>query len=73
MDAGPGVIPVAPVRAMRGEHLMVYTSHAQNNWARASGEVMGWDGDTEYPTLSPSLEIPGQWHGFLEGGILRNA
>ena len=63
----------------RGEHLMVYTSHAQNNWA-APGEVMGWDGNLDAPTFSPSIGVLHgdgssgyQWHGFLEGGTLRDA
>ena len=42
---------------------------------------MGWDGNEEFPTLNPSIQIlnivAGEeihgWHGYLENGELRNA
>lgn len=30
-----------------------------------------WDGNTEQPTITPSLLTP-EWHGFLERGVLRS-
>lgn len=59
------------------ELIEVYPMHAENNWAQP-GPTNGWDGNRDAPTLSPSIfvgggtEKPG-WHGFFEGGQLRNA
>ena len=32
--------------------------------------VWGWDGNREAPTLSPSINVIGRWHGFLRAGKL---
>jgi len=32
--------------------------------------VWGWDGNLASPTLTPSILIPGQWHGWLRSGRL---
>ena len=32
--------------------------------------VWGWDGDEDKPTLTPSINAQGQWHGFLRAGKL---
>lgn len=32
-----------------------------------------WDGNEMEPTLSPSLNNEGHWHGWLQGGWWRNA
>jgi len=32
--------------------------------------IWGWDGNTETPTLTPSIHAPGQWHGWLRAGRL---
>jgi hypothetical protein len=32
--------------------------------------IWGWDGDTEKPTLEPSILTPGTWHGYLKAGRL---
>lgn len=32
--------------------------------------VWGWDGNEDAPTLQPSIQVPGYWHGFLEAGRL---
>lgn len=29
-----------------------------------------WDGNREAPTLSPSIDIVGEWHGFIRNGKL---
>ena len=34
--------------------------------------VWAWDGDEENPTLTPSLHVPGTWHGFLRRGMLES-
>lgn len=34
--------------------------------------VWGWDGNFERPTLKPSIENKGYWHGHLEAGRLRS-
>ena len=38
-----------------------------------TGDQWLWDGDEDEPTLSPSLHAVGEWHGFVENGILREA
>jgi hypothetical protein len=32
--------------------------------------VWQWDGNREAPTLSPSINVIGRWHGFLRAGKL---
>lgn len=32
----------------------------------------GWDGNEEQPTLDPSIDYPGHWHGFLRSGRLES-
>lgn len=34
--------------------------------------VWGWDGDEDRPTLTPSLHVPGCWHGYLQSGRLQS-
>lgn len=31
-----------------------------------------WDGNVDQPTLSPSIHMLGDWHGYLEAGALRS-
>lgn len=35
--------------------------------------VWQWDGNREAPTLSPSINVIGRWHGFLKAGKLVTA
>ena len=30
----------------------------------------GWDGNKESPTISPSINVIGQWHGWFRNGKL---
>lgn len=32
--------------------------------------VWGWDGAIEQPTIYPSIDAPGLWHGWLRNGQL---
>jgi hypothetical protein len=32
-----------------------------------------WDGNREAPTLTPSINVIGRWHGFFRAGILVTA
>lgn len=32
--------------------------------------VWQWDGNREAPTLTPSINVVGRWHGFLRNGKL---
>jgi len=34
--------------------------------------VWGWDGDVDKPTLTPSIHLLNQWHGWLQSGILKS-
>ena len=56
----------------RGEHIMLYMMRQPDNWS-APGEVSGWDGDLERPTLHPSISVPGEWHGYLRDGEMEDA
>ena len=56
----------------RGFDRIVYVRHAADNWSEG-GDVKGWDGDLDAPTLSPSLlfkNASGEdlWHGYLRRG-----
>ena len=50
---------------------VLYVNRQPNNWS-APGEVNGWDGDEERPTLNPSIShpYPGGWHGYIRAGSL---
>ena len=32
--------------------------------------VWGWDGNEDHPTITPSINAVGQWHGWLKAGKL---
>ena len=34
----------------------------------SSGLVWNWNGDKEFPTISPSINVVGRWHGFFRNG-----
>ncbi len=34
--------------------------------------VWKWDGNEDAPTLEPSIDLPGEWHGFLRAGRLQS-
>ena len=70
--SGPGVSLFLQWGAERGQHVLLYMNHQRGNWA-APGDKSGWDGNLDSPTLSPSILVPGEWHGFLEQGTLRDA
>jgi hypothetical protein len=38
-----------------------FRPHASPSWE--------WDGNTEAPTLSPSVHHVGHWHGWLRNGV----
>lgn len=52
-------------------HIRLYMHHAPDNWAEP-GNVCGWDGDEDYPTLNPSVHAKQGnytvWHGFIVKG-----
>jgi hypothetical protein len=33
--------------------------------------VWGWNGHLERPTLTPSIDCKGCWHGFITDGVMR--
>lgn len=37
------------------------------------GSLWQWDGNRKRPTLMPSLNVPGLWHGWLRDGQLIEA
>lgn len=54
----PGDTHLNAIKVTRGD------SGAERTW--------GWDGNEDKPTLTPSILVPGEWHGFLESGRLRS-
>jgi hypothetical protein len=36
-------------------------------------KAWGWDGNKEAPTLTPSINVIGIWHGWLQAGKLITA
>ncbi|MCY3933467.1 MAG: hypothetical protein OXH70_17295 [Acidobacteria bacterium] len=64
--------------ADRGLELaIVFPIHGPNNWAEP-GDINGWDGNEEAPTLEPSIWVRGEtdnpgWHGFFRHGRLVSA
>ena len=61
---------------LRGQHVLLYMRREPGNWS-APGDVLGWDGDLDQPTLHPSMlvqsESGGGWHGYLRAGVLVDA
>ena len=55
---GRGFVPV-----------VVYPMRQADNWA-APGDVNGWDGNEDRPTFTPSIDVPGHWHGFIVNGVI---
>ena len=49
--------------------ISIFTERSPTNWAE-EGEILGWDGNEEAPTLSPSVAVPGCWHGFIVAGVM---
>ena len=54
------------------ELIQLFPSRQPDDWSEP-GPVDAWDHNEEQPTLSPSILIPGGWHGFFEHGQLRTA
>ena len=48
-------------------------SHWPIDHENASGASWSWDRNEDAPTLSPSLHIVGEWHGFVTNGQLIEA
>lgn len=46
----------------------LFMQHAEGNWAE-EGPVLGFNGDLERPSLSPSIHA-GDWHGYIVRGEL---
>ena len=54
----PGFLDMSAIEVQRGP---------------ARGErVWGWDGNIDKPTLTPSINAAGHWHGFLRAGRLES-
>lgn len=64
-------ILVPSKRFPRGfDTVRAYCNHAPNNW-NAPGDVPGWDGNEEAPSLHPSIDCgQGEFHGFVKRGRL---
>jgi hypothetical protein len=59
-----------------GERLIVPFSNPIDGGAPMRGQGVTWkrQGDTfETLTLSPSIDSPGHWHGWVKGGEVTNA
>lgn len=54
------------------ELIQVFPMRQPDDWAEP-GPVDAWDHNDANPTLSPSILIPGGWHGYFEHGQLRSA
>jgi hypothetical protein len=63
-----------PVKDSRLGDLPVEEQHGDIVNLPLSGDnskpVWGWNGDRQYPTLSPSINVIGRWHGYLRNGKL---
>jgi len=38
-----------------------------------NGSSWQWDGDRDKPTISPSIDCKGCWHGHIKNGVMRDA
>ena len=39
--------------------------------ASPAGPVWSWDGNEDCPTVTPSINVIGCWHGFLTAGVFQ--
>ena len=53
------------------DYIMSYLPVARGD--NVSGEHWGWDGNEDAPTLKPSIQCIGHWHGWVRDGILVEA
>ncbi len=54
------------------ELLQIFPMRQPKDWSQP-GPIDAWDHDEDEPTLSPSILVPGGWHGYFERGQLRDA
>ena len=50
----PGMVGPDAIRIQRG--------------AEGGPHVWGWNGSEDRPTLSPSINVVGRWHGYMKDG-----
>src|ERR1700755_2440358 len=63
--------PILEEYPITGEIVHLYVTSAQTpNDQKPAWE---WDGNKEAPTLSPSINVIGRWHGYLRNGKLETA
>ncbi len=51
-------------------HLPIHTNDNSENSETRNPSWL-WNGDMDNPTLSPSINVVGIWHGYFEGGVIR--
>lgn len=68
------LVPDVPDRPDKPIPVCLYVDRQPDNWS-APGHVRAWDGDEDYPTLTPSIWVNDRkgWHGFLTKGVLVDA
>ena len=62
------------------QKIRLYMRRDEKDWA-VPGEVNGWDGNIEFPTLDPSIQAQRRvggvpvagWHGHLKNGVLEES
>jgi hypothetical protein len=58
-----------PDGSERGEMLHLYITKEHSDSVR----IWKWNGDRVAPTLAPSINVIGHWHGWLDSGKLMSA
>ena len=66
--------PPDPGSSQRFATARIYTNSNGKDWC-VPGDVNGWDGNEERPTLHPSIWLHDRrgWHGFVREGNLHTA
>lgn len=76
-ENGKGTTDPSAVRTMQFQCLKTgkYCGSIRVGFAeKPPGErTWAWDGNFEKPTLSPSINCVGCWHGWLQSGVFKDA
>lgn len=68
--------PHPDAKSFPPEYLETYRgeiSHVPITTGEKQSRAWLWDGSRESPTISPSINIIGEWHGFIRNGKLETA
>jgi hypothetical protein len=76
-----GDLPLPAGTAPADVHRFAFRCRSRGEWCSVNLRGRGhdvekrswaWDGNIDKPTLSPSINCQGCWHGFVEAGVFND-